>query len=98
MAGGRAKDSSPGPLAGVRAAEIDPFLAGYGLGAGIDDGLLAACVAVEAELREREWSAVERWLSFVDGDEIFPPSDEAARTRLAGDFVRLGWGVPAGAI
>jgi hypothetical protein len=59
--------------------------------------LIGAMAAVERDLREAEWRSLERLLRYVEDDRIVAPSDEEAKSELARDFVRLGWGVPAGA-
>lgn len=80
----------------MRAAdETDLFAVAYAGGAGwgedADLDLVGACAAVERDLREREWEALERLIGHVEDDRITVPDDLVERDQIARDFATLGW-------
>jgi hypothetical protein len=63
-----------------------------------DELVLFGCLAaLERALLDREWEALETYLTYVDGDIAHPvlPTDQGARADLVLAAVTLGWHHPA---
>jgi hypothetical protein len=74
----------------------DGFLAGFA-DVALDLDLLVSCAEVEAELRQREWEALELLLSYHrEGDTIeIPTHDTALTVAFVAALVTVGWNLDA---
>lgn len=71
----------------------DPHLRAGGAPTAEEMALVNACVAVEADLREREWAAFETVLPHIVDGVVVPPAGPAG-VKVAIAVYELGWHYP----